>query len=243
MSSLPALIILFLFGTFIGSFLNVLILRHNTGKTLLGRSGCMSCRGQLRWFELVPVLSWVIQRGRCLRCASRVSLQYPLVEIVAGLSFALAYFISTTIPEFVFNVALLLTLLVIFVYDLKHKIIPDLYVWIFLGLGVVAMFVDFETLGFVRPSLSQVVAPFTTALPFVTLWLISRGRWIGFGDAKLALGMGAFLGIKGGLIAVLYGFWSGAAMSISIIAAQKLLTLSRSRKQLTMKSEVPFAPF
>ena len=236
-------IVALVFGTFIGSFLNVLILRHNTGKTLLGRSGCMSCRGQLRWFELVPVVSWLTQRGRCRRCHSQISRQYPLVELLAGLLFVFALFFSDSALELVLNAVLFSILLVILVYDLRHKIIPDRYVWAFVGLGALSLFIDPTSLDLVIPSISSLLAGPVLALPFAALWFFSKGTWIGFGDAKLALGIGVWLGLSAGLVAILYSFWIGALVSVGVMAAQKLRTLSRGGKQLTMKSEVPFAPF
>jgi leader peptidase (prepilin peptidase) / N-methyltransferase len=239
-------LIVFMFGTFIGSFLNVLILRHNTGKTLLGRSGCMSCRKQLGWTELIPVLSFLLQGGRCRKCRSSLSEQYPLVELATGALFLLAFLISETIPEILFNSLLFSVLLIITVYDLKHKIIPDRYVLIFIVLGFALLFIDFTTPSIVLPSIMQLISGVVVALPLLLLWLVSRGTWIGFGDSKIALGMGTFLGIQAGLVALMYAFWIGALYGVSVIVIQKLHTvfgLNKGKGTLTMKSEVPFAPF
>lgn len=240
------LTVVFIFGTFIGSFLNVLILRHNTGKTLLGRSGCMSCRKSLGWAELVPVLSYVLQRGRCKGCRSHVSLQYPIVELLTGVMFALAFLTSDSTAEILFSTILFSVLIVIVVYDMRHKIIPDRYVWTFVLLGVLTLFVDLGTLTLSTPSLTEVLAGPIVALPLFLLWVVSGGRWIGLGDSKVALAIGFFLGIGGGLVALMLSFWIGAAYGISIMIAQKLHTyhrLNKGKEALTMKSEVPFAPF
>jgi prepilin signal peptidase PulO-like enzyme (type II secretory pathway) len=77
----------FVFGSIIGSFLNVLILRFNTGATFGGRSKCFSCGRELRWYDLVPILSFLFLRGRCRFCKSKISLQYPTVELITGLIF------------------------------------------------------------------------------------------------------------------------------------------------------------
>lgn len=242
----PTYLIVFIFGTFIGSFLNVLILRHNTGKTLLGRSGCMSCRKQLDWTELVPIFSFLFQGGRCRRCRSRVSRQYPLVELATGALFLLAFLISETIPEVLFNSLLFSILLIITVYDVKHKIIPDRYVWMFIALAFASLFVNFSISSFVIPSFVELISGVVVAMPLLLLWFMSRGMWIGFGDSKIALGMGTFLGIQEGLVALMYAFWIGALYGVSVIVIQKLHTvfrLNKGRGTLTMKSEVPFAPF
>ncbi|MFA4853534.1 MAG: prepilin peptidase, partial [Bacteroidales bacterium] len=86
--SILIFVFIFLLGTIVGSFLNVVIFRFNTGRTITtGRSICMNCNRDLRWYELIPVLSFLIQSGKCRRCASKISHQYPLVEIVTGLVF------------------------------------------------------------------------------------------------------------------------------------------------------------
>src|SRR5690606_24099342 len=82
----------FLLGLIIGSFLNVVIYRYNTGSAIKGRSYCFTCRSQLRWYELVPLFSFLIQRGKCRSCRSLISIQYPLVELTVGVVFVfLAY--------------------------------------------------------------------------------------------------------------------------------------------------------
>src|SRR3989344_8884577 len=81
-------IIFFLFGLIIGSFLNVVIFRFNTGHTFGGRSGCMTCQNKLCWYELIPMISFFALRGRCRKCKAKISIQYPIVELLSGLIFA-----------------------------------------------------------------------------------------------------------------------------------------------------------
>src|ERR1035437_10118568 len=128
-------IIFFVFGLIIGSFLNVVILRLNTQKSLGGRSGCMSCLNKLSWYELIPVFSFLGLRGRCKNCKAKISIQYPIVELITGFIFAALFlkfqnvFFFNTVPVFSFTYAFYAVafslLLVIAVYDIRHKIIPN----------------------------------------------------------------------------------------------------------------------
>lgn len=237
---------LFIFGTLIGSFLNVLILRHNTGKTLLGRSGCMSCKNPLKWYELIPLVSFVIQKGRCRKCQSKVSIQYPLVELATGALFLLAFFISNSPVQLVFNCLLFSILVIITVHDLRHKIIPDRYVWMLVALAFLSLFITFTPFSFRSPSFLELVSGVLVASPLFFLWFFSRGRWIGLGDSKVVLATGTLLGIQMGLVALMYAFWIGALYGLTIMFIGRLRTvrvLNKGEQTLTMKSEVPFAPF
>lgn len=259
----------FIFGCIIGSFLNVVLFRYNTGRTIGGRSKCFSCRRTLTPIDLVPVLSYIAFRGRCRTCKSHVSFQYPAVEMLTGVLFAGVYLLYAPLallntPLFVFNTSIALLvmslLVLITVYDFRHKIIPDVFSYAFAVITFITLFIkignttgqtaigDFSSFGFylVMPELSHLFAGIILAFPFYFLWLVSRGRWMGLGDAKLALGIGWFLGLARGGTAIIYGFWIGAIVSILLIGIQKMYTW-KSRKDglhsLTMKSEIPFAPF
>ncbi|MES2436582.1 MAG: prepilin peptidase [Patescibacteria group bacterium] len=242
-------IFFFLLGTIIGSFLNVVIYRYNTGMGIGGRSQCFSCGKTLRWYELVPVFSYIFLRGKCSKCKSSVAIQYPLVELVTGLLFLYIYIrYAAYIMTYQFSVIAMLlelivisVLVVIFVYDMRHKIIPDGLAFVFAVCALVYASIDPFT-GFHMPSIWALAAGPIAAFPFAFLWLISGGRWIGLGDAKLALGIGWMLGIIGGISAIIFSFWIGAPLSIMYILIQRI-RLPRNTEQLTMKSEIPFAPF
>jgi leader peptidase (prepilin peptidase)/N-methyltransferase len=234
-------IIIFILGLIIGSFLNVVIYRYNTGRTLSGRSGCLSCGKGLRWYELVPVLSFFLQRGRCRQCYSKISWQYPLVELTTGLLFVLIYtqLSATNWLLFALYAFVVSVLMVITVYDFRHQIIPDLFVFLFILTGLVA---PFFSSGLIFPKLVAIFwGGLLTALPLFLLWAVSRGRWLGFGDVKLALGMGIFLGPWLGFSSLMLAFWLGAIVGLTLIGLSKL---SKKRKRgYNMKSELPFAPF
>ena len=142
--------------------------------------------------------------------------------------------------------------MVIAVYDLKHKIIPDLFVFLFILLSLGKLFLTVPlSLLLHFPYILDLLAGPILALPIFLLWLVSRGRWIGLGDAKLALGIGWFLGFSLGISALVIGFWIGAIVSLFLLALSKLsrrgfvrkTLLGFGLKNLTMASEVPLAPF
>ena len=237
-------IFFFIFGIIIGSFLNVVILRFNTGKTLGGRSICFSCSRTLSWYELIPLFSFLAQAGKCRGCKSKISIQYPLVEILMGFIFA-AIFIKLQFLFWVASLNFFITfgyiailfslLMVIAVYDLRHKIIPDILSFVFGLLAFIGMFLFTGAYFQLHlPSLANFLAGPVMAFPFAFCWLISRGRWMGLGDAKLALGLGWFLGFSLGISALVLSFWIGAVIGILLLVFSK---------RHGLKTEIPFAPF
>ena len=240
-----------LFGLIIGSFLNVVVLRRGAG-ALTGRSVCMSCGKELGISDLVPVLSWVFLRGRCRQCGSGISIQYPLVELTTALTFGIfggAYFAhspmlaGTPLPGLISFVIIAL-LIAIAAYDILHTIIPDAwaYTFAFLALAITLLAARGTGAGLLLPLLAGPVA----AAPFFLLWLVSGGRWMGLGDAKLGLGVGWLLGFPTGLVAALCAFVLGSVVMVPLLVLGRLTHNSSfplARLGLTMKSEVPFGPF
>ena len=226
-----------------GSFLNVVIYRHNTGMTVGGRSMCFSCGKKLKWFELVPVLSFFLLRGKCSVCKSKISWQYPAVEFITGLLFLGAYLTVSNIYLLAYLLVQLSLLIVIAVYDLRHKIIPDAFVYSFAGLALMSVLWVFVESRDFSSLLFDVLAGPVYFLPFASLWYFSKGTWMGFGDAKLALGIGWFLGMGEAYIAIILAFWIGALVGLSMIAYGRITKLSHGQEKVTMKSEIPFGPF
>ncbi len=242
--------VLAVLGLIVGSYLNVYILRLNTGKSTAGRSGCMSCGGKLTWRELIPVISFFVLRGRCGTCGSRISKQYWMVELLTSLLFVLVWLQVFDLLTTVVSLAIVSTLIIIAVYDIRHTIIPNQTVYAFLVLAVLAY--GLSTGPLVAPALwpsygmTMVYSAMVTSLPLFTLWFVSKGAWMGFGDVKLTLGFGAMLGVYQGIMAIMLGFVMGAIVGIFILYAPRVISSFRLRggaKKITMKSEVPFAPF
>lgn len=247
--------LVFVLGTIIGSFLNVVILRFHTGRGVTGRSGCFSCGNTLSWYELIPVLSFLLQGGKCRKCKAQISWQYPIVELLSGCIFLLLTFHSGIVSNSSLQVVLSLildyviwsVLIVITVYDLKHMIIPDAFSIIFALVSLLKIGVLFLVAGIsVATILSYGISAIVLSGFFATLWLVSGGRWIGLGDSKLAVGMGLYLGLSAGLSAFAYAFWIGAVVALLQLWRQKVVrnkAFHVGEKTITMKSEIPFAPF
>lgn len=237
-------IIFFVLGLIIGSFLNVVIFRFNTQRSFGGRSGCMTCQSTLCWYELIPLVSFFALNGRCRNCKTKISVQYPVIEFISGLIFAGIFlkfqdifFIDTFVfsISYAYYVTMFSILLVIAAYDFKHKIIPDTLSLIFGIITFVGLFFFVNFIFFPHiPSILEFLSGIFLALPFAFLWFISKGTWMGLGDAKLALGLGWLLGFSSLLSGAVVAFWSGAIIGLI------LLVFSKKYK---IKSEIPFAPF
>ena len=236
------LFIIFVLGTIIGSFLNVFVLRYNTGLSFVtGRSKCMSCGKVLRWYELIPLFSFLMLGGKCLGCNSKISRQYFIVELITAIIFAGLFLRFGLTPMLALYLLISSLLIAMSVYDFKHKIIPDGMVYSFILLSVVTFFLVHP----IRAPLNSILSLDLFAGPilfafFAFFWLVSSGRWMGFGDAKLAIGVGFLLGFSGGAYAIMLAFWIGAAVSLILIFLQKIKI---SKLKLSIKSEIPFAPF
>jgi leader peptidase (prepilin peptidase)/N-methyltransferase len=239
----------FVFGTIIGSFLNVVILRFNTGRSVNGRSGCMKCGYQLKFYDLFPIFSYLFLRGKCRKCGSKISIQYPLVELLTGTLFLglllhfQPYFESIGLTAFLFfwNALIFSILIIIFVYDLRHKIIPNELSYAFAALTFLQVIITFPLGSEVKLiNWLDLLAGPIMFFPFWALWFVSKGRWIGLGDGKLAIGIGWYLGFVYSISAIVLSFWIGAFFSIIFLLIDRLKS---SHENITMKTEIPFAPF
>ena len=240
---------IFLFGLIIGSFLNCVIYRfalqsfaeQNLGGQekekgfTKGRSYCPNCKHKLAFWDLIPILSFVILRGKCRYCQQKISLQYPLVEITTAILFLLIfYYTKYDILYTIYGLIIASFLIIIFVFDLKHYIILDKI--IYPAIGIAFFYQLLEIWNFGNWNISEtwnLVFAIIPSLFFLAIILFSRGQWMGLGDFKLAILMGLFLGWPYVLIAFFFAFFIGATVGVGLIIFKKK----------TMKSEVPFAPF
>ena len=232
--------LLFLFGTFIGSFLNVVILRYLNGKNMVtDRSACPRCGGTLRWWELIPILSFVLLRAKCSRCRAPISAQYPIVEFTMGLALVLlgsAVLYSSLHPliAILSGVAIAL-LIVLFVIDLYTMLLPDVFVGILTIIAFFLIITRFQllTTNYKLLTLSSVSGLVIGAGFVLFLYLITKGKGIGFGDVKLMIPLGLIFGGWGAVILLLLSFISGGLVSLALL----------SKGRATMKTAIPFGPF
>lgn len=246
---------IFVFGTICGSFLNCVIYRLEIGESFLkGRSYCPHCKHVLTWQDLIPIFSFLILKGKCRYCHQKISWQYPLVELATGILFVstLIYFFSKTsilvnsaMTELtsIYYLVIACFLIIIFVYDLKHYIIPDKVIYPAIAIAFLYQLFKIWDLGFVpnfefRISNFQTLAnpllsAFLASLFFLMIVLISQGKWMGVGDIKLAFLMGLILSFPNILVALFLAFFIGAIIGIELIILGKK----------TLKSEIPFGPF
>ena len=229
-------IFIFVFGLIVGSFLNCVIYRLEEKESFLkGRSYCPKCRHKLSWLDLIPVFSFLILRGKCRYCSSKIAIQYILVELSTAILFLLLLLNSQNIPYLIYGTIITSFLIIIFVYDLKYYIIPDRVIFpAILAIGIwyllASIFLNFYTR---QEILNVIFSAFGTAGFFLFIILISKGKWMGLGDVKLAFLMGLFLGFPKILLGLILAFWSGAIIGI--------ITIILKKKKLS--AEIPFAPF
>ncbi len=227
-----------LLGLLVGSFLNVLILRTKSGESFVtGRSECPKCHKGLAWYELIPVLSYAVQKGRCRGCGAKISPQYPLVELLTGAVFATLYFaIGVDSPQAVFSLCIWLAaaslLIAAAVYDLRWMILPDRFMIPLIVLGIINVIVlsiifDQSVL------IPRLIAATVFALFFTTLWLVSSGKWLGDGDIRLAFAMGLLLSLEQLLVGIFFAFNIAAVVAIGLLL----------NKKKTRHDAVPLGPF
>jgi leader peptidase (prepilin peptidase)/N-methyltransferase len=225
-----------LYGLVIGSFLNVCIVRLPEDRSLWPRSACPSCNTPIAWYDNVPVLSWLILRGRCRHCGARISPLYPLVELLSGLLGWLLFrrifadpadldlaHIAAWVVQFGF-----LGLLVVAAYvDVRHRIIPDetsIYAVPF-GIAGAALLQLVGYDGWMSIGWRQAVVGATlwwlafAALSWVALYLMDQVA-LGWGDVKLAAMFGAFLGPTGTFAVLMFGSIIASTVGIVVTVAQ-----------------------
>ena len=229
----------FLLGLIIGSFLNVCILRIPRAESVvLPSSHCTACNSEIKPYDNIPILSWLILRGRCRKCKTRISALYPTVELVTGLLFVACYLVFGITAEGLKWAVFAALVVVLTVTDFRERILPDRVNFVGLGLGLLLSL-------FTRPIdgtalwLSGHLFAFPPPQPMISfmdsllgamgasglLWLVAEGYFrargregMGLGDVKMMAMAGAFLGLQRALLTILLGSLLGSFIGVAVIA-------------------------
>lgn len=225
-------IFIFVLGTLIGSFISVLVPRLKSGKPgiVFGRSQCVRCKRTLTARELIPVISYFIQHGRCLKCKSVISWYYPALEICTGLAYAAVIYLYGFDPSLRTILLLLYVtiLIVVAFYDLMYQEIPDTVMIPSIIFALVMSLMGMPT------TLGDALLGAAIPVGFFGFLIgISGGKWMGGGDLRLGAFMGLILGWQLTLVALGIAYLSGSIVGIFLITSHR-----RTRQDL-----IPFGPF
>lgn len=225
--------LIFLVGLAVGSFLNVVVYRVLAGESpLTGRSRCPLCRRQIPWYDLIPLVSFFYLRGRCRFCHRNISWQYPVLECLTGILFVWWYgvgsvfFRLTEHPHlFIQRGFWLLTgtlLLSLSVADAFYHVLPDLFT---VGLGLTTLaYRSWLTVSGVMQGKDLamfILSGVGASLFFLSLRLLTRGKGMGWGDVKLAFGLGVLLGWPRLVVALGVAFLTGASVGLILVLVGK----------------------
>ena len=228
------ILVFFIFGSAVGSFLNVVIDRTTRGESILGRSYCDHCKASLKTVDLIPIISFFALGAKCRYCKKHLSWQYPVVEGLAGILFVISFIVlslsgllsfwSLTYWLFLISISVIVA-----VVDLKYSLIPTTLVFL---ASLVALFYNFFAF---EPGLfiQHIITAFILAVFFLIVVLITRGRGMGEGDVVLAFLIGMVLGVQATFVAMFIAFLLGAVISVLLILLGKK----------HFGQTVPFGPF
>lgn len=205
----------FLTGLSIGSFLNVVIFRlDKKGGLLMGRSECPQCLKQIKWSDLIPVLSYVILAGKCRGCKNKISIIYPLVELLTAFSLLLFYVVNRPVigVGYFYYSIIIVFFIALILFDYLYFLIPDKIV---LPLIIISILFNYF---FRRPEfITLLLSALILGGIFAIIHLSSHGAWVGLGDAKLLFLIGLVLGYPLGLWAMIISVWVAALVGIGLI--------------------------
>lgn len=240
-------LIIFFFGLTIGSFIAAYTYRWPRGLSVKsGRSFCDNCKAKISWYDNIPLLSFLLLKGKCRNCGKNISIRYPVIELLTGVIFFLIiYFVSSCTPqtqqEVICTVSnifgkwtipyLLListSLISIFIIDYEERIIPDGLVFFNFALALIAMILSSKDSIFINLGTS-----FSASFAFLILHFITSGRGMGLGDVKLALFGGLFFGWPHTLTWLYLSVLIGAVVGIILIIFKKA----------TFGKQIAFGPF
>lgn len=227
--------LIFYLGTTIGSFLNVLIDRIPKNQSFIkGRSYCDYCKKKLQWFDLIPLLSFILLKRKCRYCGKKISFYYPIVELTTGILFTLTFLLlpkecSKHFISLSYYLLVISALIVVFFADIKYGIIPDKVIYTLIVITFLYLILNTNYL-----LLTYVLSAFGAFFFFLLIFFITKGKGMGFGDVKLSFLVGLILGFPKIIAALYMAFLTGAIVSLILIIC---------RKKKFFGGKIPFGPF
>lgn len=207
--TIPIYIIVFLYGIVIGSFLNVCIYRIPKKENIVKiRSHCMACGYQLKWYDLIPLFSYIRLGGKCRKCKAKLSVQYPLIEAVNGILYVAVFYVNGVSVESLLYCLLTSALLALSIIDFRTYEIPFGINLFILALGLIRVCLNYGNW------LEYGIGFLAVSAFLYLLYVISKGRAIGGGDIKLMAACGLFLGFKLIILAFLLGCILGSVIHL-----------------------------
>ncbi len=202
-------VILVLYGIIIGSFLNVCIYRLPKKENIVTtRSHCMHCGYQLRWYDLIPLFSWLALGGKCRSCKTNISVQYPVIEALNGVLYLIIFWRCGVCVETLLYCLMASALLALSVIDFRTFEIPVGFNIFIAGLGLVRVLTDLSNWK------EYAVGVFVISVPLYMIYIITKGRGIGGGDIKLMAASGLLLGWQCNILAFIMGCIIGSAVHL-----------------------------
>ena len=230
----PALTIAFAaaLGAVVGSFLNVCIYRLPIGKSVVWpASACPHCRHEIAWFENIPIVSYLVLRGRCRSCRQPIGMRYPIIEAIAAAMFAASWWYYgpgiLLVSRLIFGCALI----VLFAIDLEHHLLPNVITLPLIVVGFVLSF--FTEPGWVDSLIGILVGGGSLLLMFYAYLAVRKREGLGMGDPKMLAMIGAFLGWKMTIVALMFASFAGSLFGVAMMAMRRG----------SMESMLPFGCF
>ncbi len=226
-------ILIFILGLIVGSFNNVCIYRIPRNESIIyPASHCPKCRSSIKPIDNIPLLSYILLKGKCRNCGSKIPIQYPVVEFLTGIIYIFIFLIYGLTLQWLIYIILSSTLIIIAFIDLNEQIVPDIISLPGIVIGLIlSFFVPY--ISFINSVLGVVVGGGIIFIIGLAGSVIFKKEAMGGGDVKLAAMIGAFLGWKYTIISLFLGFFLGALVGIFLI-----LSKIKSREDM-----VPFGPF
>ncbi len=224
---------LFILGSIFGSFLNVVIFRLPKGLSLINPgSYCPNCKTKIKWYENIPIFSYLFIKGKCTNCDKSISILYPIIELLTGIIFVIFLYNSNSIIEYIVFVVIAMLFLCLVFIDFKEYLLPDILLSIIFLIGLIYFGYNEGLNAWPRLLYGLMTGTMLWLLRY-TSSLVYKKEAFGLGDVKLGALLGFLLGIPDALLAIFFGFVIAAFIFISLILLKKV----------SKDTYLPFGPY